>query len=151
MNLSLEIQRLLPKAIEWAQQQERVAKYRGSPLSEDLISVARDVGVQQPEKVRIVALDSLPHPDDPSLRAAANTMGLLGPTMMGLTLGYAIFVLREHNTVRLLSHELRHVHQYEQSGGIAEFLPVYISEILYYGYQQSPLEIDARSHEVTTW
>ena len=64
------------------------------------------------------------------LRAAALQAGLLGPGMVGLTLGHAIFICRGHKTRRLLSHELRHVHQYEQHGSIAAFLPVYLGQIV---------------------
>jgi hypothetical protein len=49
---------------------------------------------------------------------------------------------------RLLSHECRHVHQYEAHGSIAAFLPVYLEQIATVGYRNSPLEQDARAHEV---
>lgn len=50
-------------------------------------------------------------------------------------------------SVRLVTHELRHVHQYETAGSIAAFLPVYLQQILDYGYAHAPLEMDARAHE----
>jgi hypothetical protein len=67
--------------------------------------------------------------------------------MAGLTLGHAVFVRRGHDSWRLLSHEFRHVHQYEQAGSIAAFLPVYLQQIVQFGYANCPLEIDARNHE----
>jgi hypothetical protein len=93
--------------------------------------------------------DRLPTPEDPILQAAATQAGLLGPGMVGLTLGYSIFICKGHRTRRLVSHELRHVHQYEQHGSIAAFLPVYLSQVLEVGYQNAPLERDARAHEVS--
>jgi hypothetical protein len=105
------------------------------------------VGVQRPERVRISIVDSLPPPEDPDLRTAALQTGLLGPSMVGLTLGYSVLICRGHQTVRLLSHELRHVHQYEAHGSIAEFLPMYLDQITNYGYTNAPFEIDARAHE----
>jgi hypothetical protein len=69
--------------------------------------------------------------------------------MAGLTLGYAVFVCRGHETRRLLSHEFRHVFQYEQNGAIAGFLPLYLQQIVTMGYQNAPLEMDARAHEIT--
>lgn len=74
--------------------------------------------------------------------------GLLGPGMIGLTLGYAVLVCAGHGKdVRLLSHEVRHAHQYEQAGSIAAFLPVYIKQIVTPGYHNAPFEKYARAHE----
>ena len=87
---------------------------------------------------------------DISFRAEdGQVTGLLGPNMVGLTLGYAVLVCRGHEaTPRLLSHEFRHVHQYEIAGSIAAFLPGYLHQIVAYGYANAPLEIDARNHEL---
>jgi hypothetical protein len=68
--------------------------------------------------------------------------------MLGLTLGHSIFIVRGHKDRRLLSHELRHVHQYEHHGSIAAFLPVYLQQIVEVGYANAPLEADARAHEI---
>ena len=148
MDLEAELPRLIPKAVEWAEQQEAHALEAGSPLSEKMIGVTRQVGVMAPEYVRILAVDRLPRPNDPELSAAANETGLLGPGMVGLTLGYAVFIVSGYQTVRLVSHECRHVHQYEYNNGISGFLPIYLGQIARYGYRNAPMEIDAREHEV---
>jgi hypothetical protein len=67
--------------------------------------------------------------------------------MIGLTLGFAIFVRRGHFSRRTLSHELRHVAQHEEHGGIAPFLPIYLGQVLEFGYTAAPFEKDARGHE----
>jgi hypothetical protein len=68
--------------------------------------------------------------------------------MVGLTLGYAVLVCPGYGRdVRLLSHEFRHVYQYEQAGSIAAFLPVYLQQIVTVGYQNAAYERDARAHE----
>jgi hypothetical protein len=68
--------------------------------------------------------------------------------MVGLTLGYAVFICTGYNTnLRLLRHEFRHVHQYERAGSIAAFLPAYLGQIVQFGYHNAPLEQDARAHE----
>ena len=87
-------------------------------------------------------------PDDPLLRQAAVETGLLGPKMAGLTLGYAVLVCPGfgHN-IRLLSHEFRHVYQYEQAGSIDAFLTTYLHQIVNVGYHDAALECDARAHE----
>ena len=150
MNLQRELPKLLPGAIAWAQARADEALEVGVPLTLDEQGIARAVGVVQPERVRIeIVGDRLPMPDDPVLRAAATQAGLLGPGMVGLTLGHAIFICAGHKTRRLLSHELRHVFQYEQHGSIAAFLPVYLSQVLEVGYENAALERDARAHEHT--
>ena len=148
MDLEAELPRLIPKAIEWAVSQERHALVAGRPLSAQMIGVARHVGVASPEAVRIVEIDRLPRPSDPELSAVVDETGLLGPSMVGLALGYAVFIVAGHGTARLISHEFRHVHQYESNNGISGFLPIYLGQIARYGYRDAPMEIDAREHEV---
>lgn len=75
--------------------------------------------------------------------------GLLGPATAGTTFGYGVYVCQGQSTIRLLSHEFRHVYQYEQAGSVAAFLQRYLEEIITVGYESSPLEQDARDHEVT--
>jgi hypothetical protein len=68
--------------------------------------------------------------------------------MAGLTFGYSVFVARGQESMRLLSHEFRHVYQYEAHGSIAAFLPVYLQQVVEVGYENAPYEFDARAHEV---
>ncbi len=149
LDLRDELPRLLPNAIAWAEDRAAKAAEVGTPLNASELEIARKVGVARPELVRVETVgDTLPMPDDPTLREAATQAGLLGPGMIGLTLGYSIFICRGHKTRRLLSHELRHVHQYEQHGLIAGFLPIYLKQVIDVGYSDAPLERDAREHEL---
>lgn len=148
MDLEAELPRLLPQAVEWAEKRQAYALDTGRPLSEPMLGIARRVGVMNPEAVRIVAVESLPRPDSPELCVAADETGLLGPDMVGLTLGYAVFIVAGHESVRRMSHECRHVHQYEFHGGISDFLPIYLGQIARFGYRNAPLEVDAREHEI---
>ena len=68
--------------------------------------------------------------------------------MDGLTLGHSILIRHGRMSRRLLSHECRHVFQYEQAGSIATFLPHYLRSIVQVGYWESPFEKDARDHEL---
>ena len=148
MDLLSQLPRLLPGAIAWAEARAKRAAEVGSPLTPDELGIARAVGVAKADLVRIeIVGDRLPMPDDPVLQAAATQAGLLGPGMVGLTLGHAIFICRGHKTRRLVSHELRHVYQYEQCGSIAAFLPAYLAQVLEVGYQHAAFERDARAHE----
>lgn len=145
----IDLPRLLPRAIAWAEDRAAKAAAAGTPLNASELEIARAVGVASPERVRVEMVgDRLPMPDDADLHAAAVQAGLMGPGMVGLTLGHAIFICRGHKTRRLLSHELRHVHQYEQHGSIAGFLPIYLQQVIEVGYSDAPLERDAREHEL---
>lgn len=138
---------LVPKATAWAEAQQAHILEVGQPLNEQLLALAGSVGVLHPERIRIAEVARLPLPDDNDLRQAALATGLLGPGMMGLTLGYGVYICHGHGTFRLLSHEFRHVHQYEHAGSIAAFLPAYLQQIVTVGYHNAPFEVDARAYE----
>lgn len=146
--LSSLLPSLLPGAVAWAESMAEAVIRNGSTLTEQGLSDARAVGVAMPDRIRVAIVRSLPLPDDEALRNVALSAGLLGPGMVGLTLGYSILIVEGHATRRLLTHEFRHVHQYEQAGSIASFLPAYLGQIATFGYVDAPLEIDARNHEL---
>ena len=143
-----QLLRLLPSAVAWAVAQEQQAAEVGQKLNNCGLELARSVGVKNPELIIIREAVQLPLPEEPVLRRAALATGLLGPDMAGLTLGYSIFVKQGQLTSQLISHECRHVYQYEAFGSIAEFLHVYLTQIVTYGYCDAPLEQDAMAHEV---
>jgi hypothetical protein len=140
---------LMPGAVAWAQAQAENAVRAGRALVEPFLSIARGVGVALPERIRILDVASLPMPKDPQLQQVATAAGLFGPDMVGLTLGYAVLVCPDYGQdTRLLSHEFRHVHQYEQAGSVGAFLHAYLQQIIAVGYHNAPFEIDARAHEL---
>lgn len=147
MDLQENLPKLMPHAIAWAKDRANEVSLSGIELNEHLRGVAQSVGVIKPELIRLALVDSLPMPQDPMLKEAAIETGLLGPGMVGLTLGYAVFICHGHYTVRLLSHEFRHVYQYEEAGSIAAFLPVYLDQIARFGCENAPYEQDACAHE----
>lgn len=150
IELSGTLRELTPNAVVWAEAQSEFAAGHGRALTEPLLAIARSVGVEYPERIRILDVLQLPIPDDPVLQRFAASLGLFGPLAVGLTLGYSVFVWRGFgDSIRLLSHEFRHVYQYEQAGSIAEFIPAYFQQVLAMGYDKAPFEIDARAHEVT--
>lgn len=140
---------LLPKAIEWAKSCEVEICSRGVALNDQEIEIAKRVGVANPERIRIVFVDgSLPYPKDPQLAEVGIATGLFSPDMAGITLGYGIYICREHASIRLFSHEFRHVHQYEEAGSTEIFLDKYLRDVAQFGYFNSPYEIDARRSEI---
>lgn len=148
MNLKLIFPQILPLAISWAESQASHVEHTGVPLPDNFVGIARRVGVKHPERIRTKLVSKLPMPEDPALREAAMQTGLLGADMVGLTIGYSIFVVYGYEGVPLISHECRHVHQYEKHGSIEKFLTEYLQQIIDYGYSDAPLELDARAHEV---
>lgn len=147
LDLPSLLPQLLPKAIVWAESQAHHVQEVGQPLPESDIALARSVGVQHPELIRIKLVDQLPLPTESLLQEAAIQTRLISPNTKAFTLGYSIFVRKGHLTHRLLSHESRHVYQYESAGGIASFLPVYLLQIVTVGYDDALLEVDARANE----
>lgn len=148
LNLAVVLPQLLAPAIAWAEEQARIVEHEGELLDLAGLALAKKVGVRHPDRIRTKIVDALPLPTELALRQAALATGLLGPTALGLTLGYGIIIVRGSMTTRLLSHECRHVYQYESYGSIAAFLPAYLQQVATIGYFDATFEQDARSHEI---
>jgi hypothetical protein len=151
MSIDLEAQLPVigPLAIQWALSTVVASEPRAMALIPPHLEIAKRVGVRHPEEVRICVVDRVPMPADPALSQAAAQVGLTGEGLDGLTLGYVVFVRRGHEmNLRLLSHEFRHVAQYESCGGIPNFLSAHLRHLVSFGYEDSPFEVDARAHEI---
>jgi hypothetical protein len=143
---------MAPRAIAWAESLSADARERGAALTPRQLALARASGVRDPARIRVLAVDRIPLPEDPSLKAAALKVGLSQGSAAGMTLGYAVVVRREYaDDVQLLSHEFRHVAQYEACGGIRAFLGMHLAHLAEFGYRDSPFEVDARAHERSSW
>jgi hypothetical protein len=138
---------LLAPATAWAQAQEAAILMSGRPLDETEAALAVMVGVQHPARVRIKLVKDIPQPDTAELRGIATETKLIGPRTAGITFGHGIYIRLGCITNRLVAHELRHVHQYEQFGSIGAFLAAYLDQIATVGYERAALELDARLHE----
>lgn len=139
---------LIAQATAWARAQQDYILQNGVTLNAFGLSLAAKVGVREPNQIRILFVDQLPAPTEEPLRSYVLETGLIGPQMIGMALGYGVFAVGAQAGVRLYSHEFRHVAQYESMGGIHAFIPVYMNQIFTYGYTDSPLEVDARAHEI---
>jgi hypothetical protein len=146
--LFAELPRLLPLASAWAEDQSRAIRFAGRSLSPKESDLAVTVGVRRPDLVRLLPVDRIPAPAEPALEAACDQLGFLGDTTLGLTLGYGVYLKAEAAASRrLLAHELRHVAQYESYPSIGAYLAVYLPQLLELGYENAPLERDARRAE----
>ena len=126
---------LIPDAITWAEAISWNAQKNGVALNPRWCQLAELVGVKQPDKIRIYAVQEIPRPCNVELAKKAAQVGLLGPTVRGLTLGYSVIILGVHqNNPRVLAHEFRHVSQYEMAGSLEGFLREYLHQVITFGY-----------------
>ena len=143
--LASQFETLLPLVISWAREQEQIALSHGVPLTEPELFEARRVGVRNPDKVRLLKVESIPVPSHPLLQAAIRATNLVPAAPRGLTLNYGIFVRADCWGNRpLVVHELVHIAQYERLGGIEQFLRAYLAQCTTVGYTHSAMETEAR-------
>src|SRR5437763_17100730 len=91
-----QLEKLLPLATQWAAEQERRGLCEGVRLSEVEMADAKAIGVRNPERVRLLRVESVPVPAHPMLRAAAASMNFLTSAPSGLALHYGIFLRADH-------------------------------------------------------
>jgi hypothetical protein len=139
-----QFETMLPLAAEWAAAEEARVLREGTALSQPELADAGAVGVREPQRIRILRVESVPIPAHPQLRAAAEAIHFLSPETRGLTLQYGIFVRWDCWQDRHLRlHEFVHTAQYERHGGILPFLRQYLLECLTIGYANAPMELEA--------
>lgn len=157
-------------ALPWALWHERRILRKGRPLSAAELSVARALGVTEPEQVRLMVVPVLPLPGALLWQRWANHPGSLAapaepalPTrgwrwrrrekpkaprwwagVSAITLGHGIYCIGEPPSQQLLAHELWHVRQVERSGSLRAFLALYLAQVARHGYWHAPLEVEAR-------
>lgn len=145
MNLPfLELPQLLPRVLDWVKTQEKRALSQGVALTPAALDDARAAGVSAPEKIRVWVVPEIPQPDHPKIKQLAAEVGLITPLTIAITFGYGIFVQegRSHDRQTLV-HECVHVAQYEKLG-IEDFLMQYVMQIFKNGYDNAPMEREAR-------
>ena len=139
-----EFQRLIPLACRWAEAQERFIIENGRPLNAAELDIARSIGIFRAERIRVLAVEEVPSPEQMQLRMSAQHVGLFSSETAGMTLRYGVFI--QANSVgnrRLLAHELGHVKQYERMGGFRAFMERYLFECMMMGYPNTPMEQEA--------
>ncbi len=143
-----EIISLIPKASIWVEEQEAFILANGIPLNEKQRSIASKIGIKNTGKIRLLQVEFIPEPEDFILNEASKAIGFISGDTLGITYRYGIYMRDDFwENESLIIHELTHTLQYERLGGIAEFLNQYIKECIYYGYDKSPLEIEAKTME----
>ena len=143
MDLEERLPTILPLAVDWAKETFEFIQNSGITLNDSQIEIARMVGVNCPEKIKLLETGQVPQLNHPVLKEASFQTGLLGIDTNGLTIGYSVFIRSGFVSPRLLSHEFRHVYQYERFGSIPKFIAEYLKQIIEHGYFAAPLEVDA--------
>jgi hypothetical protein len=135
---------VLPIAHAWAEKQEIIILEKGTPLNEEQMADARRAGVAHPEKIRVLQVEALPHPENEDLMFLARQMGLFRSEASGLAVGYGICLPPSvWNDRYRLVHECVHVGQYERMKGIRPFLKEYLRECIDPGYPFGHFEQEA--------
>lgn len=131
--------------VPWAWWLERRILRAGRPLATIERDYALRLGVREPDKIRILLVESIPLPVP---RAVVKLLrpyirGIVHPA--GMCLGHGVFLERVFAEQEgIIGHELVHVLQHERQHGHIGFLWRYLYECLLYGYGSAPLEIEAR-------
>jgi len=109
--LQLRVEHLLPVLAAENSAREGRALVEGRALDPREQEIARRVGVQNPQKVRVLTVPRMAPIADPELAR-------LMPVQLawGLTTGYGVTVTKAPVPDWLLAHELVHVAQFERAG-----------------------------------
>ncbi len=81
------VDRLMPEAEKFVNENESIALENGIPLTENQLNIATKVGVKFPDKVRVFYVSELPSPKDPELSALAKKYDYSSPNMAAYTYG----------------------------------------------------------------
>ena len=145
--LRTELKLLVPMAIKWYDEVERKYYSQGRILTYTEKIRAKDIGIQNVNRLRIVILNELPMPDTILLRKKAEKYGLGNSYEGARTMGNIIFIKpRYKDNSTIISHELVHIYQQEVLGRKA-FIERYIIEMEIMGYLRSPLELEAYKNQ----
>lgn len=144
----VDLSMMLPLALRWAEKLKKKVAAEGEPLNATGIRMARSVGVEHPELIRLLEVEEIPMPAGPMLREMTKEIGVLSPRTIGIAVGRSILLKQGRMYERLLLHEFRHVHQFEVAGSLEGYLEKYLQQVVAFGYRNAPLEVDARKYEV---
>jgi hypothetical protein len=124
-----KFEHLLPLAVKWAKAQEQFVLKHGNLLSARHLADAKLAGVQEPARIRVLAVDRISLPDDPQLAEASKRIGIVTEDTRCMGFGYALIIrVDAWNDRELILHNLVHIAQCEQSGGLAQWCREYLGD-----------------------
>jgi hypothetical protein len=137
---------LVPQYIEWGYEIEAQGLKLGIPLDSEGLILAKDIGIQSPEKIRIVYVDEIPFPHDNfALKMLGEAVGFIGDNIINeaQAFGYSIYVRKDYEFDKpSLAHEIVHVLQIERAN-FEDVTFQHLSDLAKYGYDKAPLEVEA--------
>lgn len=114
-------------AIDWARTQEKFILTHGSALTAGAMDDARQLGVREPERVRVLVVDKIPLPSTPELAEASRRANIITDASRGVAIGHGVMIRADRWGDReLMAHQLVHVAQCERSGGLEAFVMEYV-------------------------
>ena len=129
-----KINALLPDAVKWYNDVSKALYSKGRGLTKAEKNQAKELGVKNPNLIRVVILDKFPEPNNQTVNNHFE-----GARAMG-----NIIMIKPHhqNDSVILCHELVHVAQKDRMG-LRQFLKRYAIEREVLGYSRSMLENEA--------
>ncbi len=130
-----KVNALMPKAIKWYGDVAQSLSHKGRELTQAEKKQAKQLGVKNPDSVRVVILDKFPEPN----KNEVNNSHAEGARAMG-----NIIMLKPHlkDNSTVLCHELVHIAQKDRLG-LKGFLKQLALELKVLGYSKSSLENEA--------
>jgi len=120
-------EQLLPLAFQWARNIENFVLQHGSPLPRRQVTDARQVGVKDICRVRVLAVDRMPLPEEPELAEASRRTQIITDSCRAIAIGHAVVIRADAWGDReLFLHQLVHVAQCERSGGLEQWVRQYL-------------------------
>lgn len=136
----------VPVIAVWSWWQEKRILQLGRHLTATELSFAVRLGIREPLRIKLLAVQRIPLPV-PSLLVTwlrRHFDSLVDPA--GMTLGHGIFMDAAYaDCADIIQHELVHVRQHETHHGHILFMWRYLYECIAIGYENAPLEWEART------
>ena len=121
--------KLLPIAVQWAKVQEAFVLRHGSSLSARHLADAKLAGIKEPERVRVLVVDRIPLPEDPSLAEASKRVGVVTEDTRCMGFGHALIIrVDAWNDRETIVHNFVHIAQCERAGGLEQWCREYLGD-----------------------
>jgi len=122
-------EKLLPIAVQWAKAQEAFVLRHGSSLSGRHLADAKLAGIKEPERVRVLVVDRIPLPEDPSLAEASKRVGIVTDDTRCMGFGHALIIRGDAwNDRETILHNFVHIAQCERAGGLEQWCGEYLGD-----------------------
>lgn len=129
-----KINALIPDALKWYDNVAQSLYAKGRVLTESEKQQAKQLGIKNPDAIRVVILDKFPEPNNQTANNHSEGARAMGNIIM--------IKPRHQNNSLILCHELVHIAQKDRLG-LTEFLKRYALEREVLGYSRSMLENEA--------